>query len=81
MFIEIGSNKMLKIKNLTATKNDEIVLQDINLEVKNNSLHVIIGPRCSGKSGLVHAISGNPELSVKDGIVKFKKKSILYKTQ
>ena len=72
---------MLKIKNLTATKNDEIVLQDINLEVKNNTLHVIIGPKYSGKSGLVHAISGKPELSIKDGIVNFKNKSILDKTQ
>lgn len=81
MFIEIGSNKMLKIKNLTATINDEIILQNVNFEVKSNSLHVIIGPKCSGKSGLVHAISGKPELSIKDGIINFKNKSILNKTQ
>lgn len=81
MFIEIGSNKMLKIKNLTATIDDGIILQDINFEVKSNSLHVIIGPKCSGKSGLVHAISGKPELSIKDGMINFKNKSILDKTQ
>jgi Fe-S cluster assembly ATPase SufC len=73
--------QMLKIKNLTATINDEIILQNVNLEIKSNSLHVIIGPKCSGKSGLVHAISGKPELSIKDGIIKFKNKSILDKTQ
>lgn len=81
MFIEIGSNKMLKIKNLTATVADEVVLQDINFEVKSNSLHVIMGPKLSGKSSLVHAISGKPELSVKDGSISFKSKSILEKTQ
>lgn len=72
---------MLKIKNLTATIDDEIILQDVNLEIKSNSLHVIIGPKCSGKSGLVHAISGKPELSIKDGIINFRNKSILDKTQ
>ena len=72
---------MLKIKNLTATVNDEVVLQDINLEIKNNSLHVIIGPKLSGKSSLVHTISGKPELSVKDGSITLKNKSILDKTQ
>lgn len=72
---------MLKIKNLTATIADEIVLEDINLNVEIGSLHVIIGPKLSGKSSLVHVISGKPELSVKDGLINFKNKSILDKSQ
>lgn len=72
---------MLKIKNLTATISDEVFLQDINFEIKIGDLHVVLGPKLSGKTSLVHAISGKSELSVKDGSMSFKNRSILDKTQ
>lgn len=71
---------MLKIKNLTAVFDDLQLLDDINLEINEGELHTIIGPEKSGKSSLAHTIMGNPNISIKDGSLTYKKKSILEKT-
>lgn len=71
---------MLKIKNLTVILEDLRLLDDISLEVNAGELHAIIGPEKSGKSSLVHSILGNPNMSIKSGTLKFKKKSIIEKS-
>lgn len=74
------NNIMLKIKNLTAVFDDLQLLDDINLEINEGELHTIIGPEKSGKSSLAHTIMGNPKISIKDGSLTYRKKSILEKT-
>ena len=68
---------MLKIKNLTVVIDDDNLLDAINLDVNKGEIHAIMGPKKSGKSSLVHAILGNPNMNFKEGYIKFNKKSIL----
>jgi Fe-S cluster assembly ATP-binding protein len=70
---------MLKIKNLTAQVQDQILLNDINLEVNSGELHAIMGPKNSGKSNLVYTILGVPTIEFKEGSIFYKKKSIANK--
>jgi Fe-S cluster assembly ATP-binding protein len=67
---------MLKIKNLTATSDSQPLLKNISLEVKTGEIHAIMGPKHSGKSALVHAITGHPSVSITEGTVHFKKKKL-----
>jgi len=71
---------MLKIKNLTAVIETLELIDDVSLEVNEGELHAIIGPEKSGKSSLIHAILGNPSMSIKNGSIKYKKKSIIEKS-
>lgn len=50
---------MVDVKNVSYKyKNGEIVLEDINLEVKTNETVCIIGKNGSGKSSLARLIAG-----------------------
>lgn len=71
---------MLKLKNLTAVYEHFILLDEINLEVKEGEIHAILGPQKSGKSSLVQSILGNPRISFKDGDITFREKSIIEKS-
>ena len=67
---------MLKIKNLSATAQEQLVLDDINLEVNRNEIHAIIGPEKSGKTALVYALAGLPYIEVTEGSIRYKNKKI-----
>ena len=67
---------MLKIKNLTATAQEQIVLDDINLEVKKNEIHVILGPEKAGKTALMYSLVGLPYIEITDGSIHYKSKKI-----
>lgn len=49
---------ILKMKGITKTFNNNIVLNDIDFELKKAEIHAIIGENGSGKSTLVKIISG-----------------------
>ena len=49
---------MLELKNISYKKDNKIILNNINLNIKNNSLIVITGPNGSGKSSLAKIIMG-----------------------
>lgn len=72
----IYNNKMLKIKNVSASIDSEAVLHNIDLEILPGEIHSIIGPRRSGKSTLAHLIQGNPYVKVDEGSVSYMGKSI-----
>jgi iron complex transport system ATP-binding protein len=49
---------MLKAESLAVHRYGHVLLDDINLEVSSQSLHVILGPNGAGKSSLLNALSG-----------------------
>jgi Fe-S cluster assembly ATP-binding protein len=67
---------MLKIKNISATSDNEPLLKDINLEVKSKEIHAILGPKNSGKSAIVHTIMGHPGIDLTGGDIVFNRKKI-----
>ena len=67
---------MLKIKNISATSDSQPLLKNISLEVNTGEIHAIMGPKNSGKSALVHAITGHPSVSLTEGTVHFKRKKL-----
>lgn len=67
---------MLNLKNISANAIEETVLTNINLKINPSEIHVIIGPKHSGKSSLCHVITGHPGLDVIDGEIVWKRKQI-----
>lgn len=65
---------MLKITNLHVTAQGEEILRGIDLEIKEGEIHAIMGPNGAGKSSLANAIAGNPEYTVSNGKMNFKRK-------
>ena len=72
---------MLEIKNLKAKVQDNVIINDLNLEVKAGETHVIMGPNGAGKSASTKIITGDPLYEVLGGKityeVDFKKKDLL----
>jgi len=60
---------MLKLQNITITKDDKTIISDISLEIKNGNMHYLMGPNGSGKSTLALAIMGYPEYEVEGEII------------
>lgn len=67
---------MLKIKELKAQIEENMILKGINLEIDKNEVHVIMGPNGSGKSTLSRTLMGAPEIEVKGGEVLFESQNI-----
>ncbi|HLD51422.1 Fe-S cluster assembly ATPase SufC [candidate division WWE3 bacterium RIFOXYC1_FULL_40_10] len=70
---------MLNIHNLKvklANKDNEI-LSGVNLEIKENEIHAIMGRNGSGKSTLAQTIMGSTSYEVTSGDILFNGKSIL----
>ena len=51
-------NSILNVNNLFLKKQDTFILQDINLQIKPNSLNIIIGPNGAGKSTFLNTLMG-----------------------
>ena len=68
---------MLKIKNLKAGVEDNLILKGINLEVKVGEVHAIMGPNGSGKSTLSSVIAGKEDYEVEDGSINFDGEELL----
>ena len=49
---------MLQIKDLEVKIKDKIVLENFNLDILDNKIHVIMGPNGVGKSTLSKVIMG-----------------------
>src|SRR5579875_1286729 len=68
---------VLTIEHLYVEVEGKEILKDINLEVKSNEIHAIMGPNRAGKSSLAQAIMGHPRYKITKGDVKINGESIL----
>lgn len=62
---------MLEIKNLSVSFENKVLLDNINLSVKNGARHLLAGHNGSGKSTLAQTIAGNPEYKITSGQIIF----------
>jgi len=68
---------MIRIKNLKAGIEDNLILNGINLEVKAGEVHAIMGPNGSGKSTLGSVIAGKEDYEVEEGVIDFEEEDLL----
>lgn len=69
--------KTLEIKNLHVTVEDKEILKGVNLTVRENEVHALMGPNGNGKSTLLAAVMGHPKYTITEGSITYDGKDIL----
>ena len=69
--------KTLEIKDLHVEVEGKEILRGVDLTVKENEVHALMGPNGNGKSTLLAAIMGNPKYKVTQGSNVYDGKDIL----
>ena len=67
---------MIKLKNLTISVADKIIIKNLSLNLKKNKVYVLMGPNGSGKSTLALTLMAHPLYQIKSGKILFEKKDI-----
>lgn len=67
---------MFKITNMTLVSDQHDLLNNIDLELNENKLHIVIGGSQSGKSVLAKSISGNSEIIQAEGTIVYNRRNI-----
>lgn len=62
---------MLNIINLKVKRDDKLILNDFNLNVKAGELHLLLGKNGSGKSTLATTLAGHPDCHITAGQILF----------
>jgi len=62
---------MLNIDNVTLKVEDNTLLEDFNLNIKDGEIHVIMGPNGIGKSSICNAIMGNSNYKIEKGTISY----------
>ena len=62
---------MLKIKDLKASINGELILDKLSLNIPEGEIHALMGPNGSGKSSLAKVLAGDPQYKVIEGKVLY----------
>ena len=65
---------LLSIENLTVSFDGFKAVNDLNLYVDENEIHVIIGPNGAGKTTVLDLICGRTRAT--DGSIKFRNKEL-----
>jgi Fe-S cluster assembly ATP-binding protein len=68
---------ILNIQNLRASIENTNIIKNFELEIKENEIHVIMGPNGCGKSTLSKIIAGHPNYNVESGNISFFDKNLL----
>lgn len=69
--------KSLEIKDLHVSIEGKEILKGIDLSVKNNEIHALMGPNGNGKSTLLAAIMGHPKYQVTQGSILYDGQDVL----
>ncbi len=67
----------LIIKDLHVNVGDIEILKGVNLTIKSNEVHAIMGPNGTGKSTLASAIMGNPQYTITKGSITLDGEDVL----
>ena len=67
----------LSIKNLSATIEGKIILNDFSLNINEGEIHAIMGPNGCGKSTLANVLAGKEEYEITSGEIVFKNQNLL----
>ena len=70
-------DNILEIKDLHVSVEDKEILKGINLTVKSDEIHAILGPNGNGKSTLFQSIMGHPSYHIDSGSITFNGKDVL----
>lgn len=62
---------MLKIENLSVVVDDKVIIDDLNLCIPKNEIHVIMGPNGTGKSTICKTIMGDRTYEIKKGSIVY----------
>ena len=68
---------MLTIKNLVVSKDGNLILKGVSLQIQPGQKHAIMGPNGAGKSTLARVLAGDPSYEVEQGEVLFLGENIL----
>lgn len=68
---------ILEIKDLHVSIADKKILKGINLTIKENEIHALVGPNGNGKSTLLSTIMGQPKYEVTQGQILLDGKDVL----
>jgi Fe-S cluster assembly ATP-binding protein len=68
---------LLKIQNLQASIENKQILNNLNLEIRENEIHVIMGPNGCGKSTLSKILAGHPSYTIQNGKIDFCNENLL----
>ncbi len=68
---------ILEIKDLHVEIEGYKILKGVNLTVKSNEIHALMGPNGNGKSTLVSTIMGHPKYEVTQGSITFDGEDVL----
>jgi Fe-S cluster assembly ATP-binding protein len=69
--------KTLEIKDLHVEVEGKEILKGVDLTVKENEIHALMGPNGNGKSTLLAAVMGNPKYTVTQGSITYDGKDLL----
>lgn len=67
---------ILTIEKLNASINKKQILKNFTLNIKENEIHVIMGPNGCGKSTLSKILAGHPAYSIESGSLFFNGKEL-----
>ncbi len=67
---------ILNIKNTNIKINNKKIIKNLNLKIKKNEIHILIGANGSGKSTISLALAGQKKYKITEGKVKLNNKNI-----
>lgn len=68
---------ILEVKNLHVSIEEKEILKGVNLTIKTNEIHAIMGPNGTGKSTLAAAIMGHPSFTITKGEILLDDENVL----
>lgn len=69
---------MLEIKDLTVTAEDQKILKNFNIDIKDQEIHAIMGKNGAGKSTICKVLLNDPNYNIEHGTIIFDKENITY---